>query len=141
MERQKTAVRYYSRSGNTAKIATAIAEECGCRAKKIPQPLTEPVDLLFLGAALYGGRLDAEVTTFLQSLEKDKVGRVAVFATSAISKKVYQLVCAELEGSGIETAADNFYCHGKFAFLHIGHPSEADEQAARDFARRVRQDA
>ena len=44
----KIAVRYYTKTGNTKKLAMAIAEAVGVEAKPISVPVDEPVDILFL---------------------------------------------------------------------------------------------
>ena len=45
----KIAVRYFSRGGNTKKLADAIAKAVGVDAETTSVPLTEDVDILFLG--------------------------------------------------------------------------------------------
>ena len=45
----KIAVRYYTKTGHTRKVAEAIAEAVGVKALPISEPLTEPADVLFLG--------------------------------------------------------------------------------------------
>ena len=49
----KIAVRYYTRSGNTQKLAEAVAAAVGVEALPVSEPLTEPVDVLFLGCSYY----------------------------------------------------------------------------------------
>lgn len=44
----KTAIRYFTRSGNTKKLADAIAGAVGVPALTVAEPLREPVDTLFL---------------------------------------------------------------------------------------------
>ena len=43
------AVRYYTKTGNTKKLADALAGELGVEARPISDPIVERVDLLFLG--------------------------------------------------------------------------------------------
>ena len=45
----KIAIRYYSKTGNTEKLAEAIGEAIGVAPKTIDEPLNEDVDILFLG--------------------------------------------------------------------------------------------
>ncbi len=52
----KTAVRYYSRTGNTKVIAEAIAPVAGCQAESIEVPLEGVTDILFLGGRFTGAR-------------------------------------------------------------------------------------
>ena len=50
------AVRYYSRSGNTKLVADAIAKAAGVKAVSTDSSeaqICEPVDVLFIGGALY----------------------------------------------------------------------------------------
>lgn len=56
------AVRYYSRSGNTKAVAEAIAKGAGVQAVSVDAAdakITEPVDVLFIGGALYAYGLDS----------------------------------------------------------------------------------
>ncbi len=46
-------VRYFSKSGNTRKLAEAIAEEAHCTAQDISVPLDGCADILFLGVAVF----------------------------------------------------------------------------------------
>lgn len=43
------AIRFYTRGGNTEKLAKAVEEVVGVQAKKVSEPLTEKVDTLLLG--------------------------------------------------------------------------------------------
>ena len=43
----KAAIRYYTRSGNTKKLADAISAAIGAEARTTAEPLTEDVDILF----------------------------------------------------------------------------------------------
>ena len=45
----KCAVRYYTKTGNTKRLAEAIANVVGVDALPISEPITEQVDILFLG--------------------------------------------------------------------------------------------
>ena len=69
----KTAVRYYTKTGNTKRLAEAVASAVGTEALPISTPITEPVDILFLGNSYYAFSIDPEVRTFIQSLDKSKV--------------------------------------------------------------------
>ena len=63
----KTAVRYDSRSGNTKALAEALARAAKVSAVPVDDPkaaLTEPVDLLFIGGALYAYGLDSHLKTY-----------------------------------------------------------------------------
>ena len=62
------AVRYYTKTGNTKKLAQAVADELGVEALPISEPIKEHVDLLFLGNSYYVFTIDPEVKAFVGSL-------------------------------------------------------------------------
>ena len=45
----KCAVRYYTKTGNTKKLAEVVAAALGVEALPISEPVSEQTDLLFLG--------------------------------------------------------------------------------------------
>ena len=47
------AVRYYTKTGNTKRLAETVAKELGVEALPINIPVDEKVDLLFLGNSYY----------------------------------------------------------------------------------------
>lgn len=70
-----TAVRYYTRSGNTRKLALTIADIAGVPAMDITCPLPEKVDTLFLGCSYYAFDVDEAVKRFLAA-NRDRIGRI-----------------------------------------------------------------
>ena len=100
----KNAVRYYSRSGNTRTAAEAIARAIGTDAVSVDSAsasLQEPVDVLFIGGALYAYGIDKHLKAYLGSLKKDQVKKAVVFSTSWISKHAIDLIKGELDRKGI----------------------------------------
>ena len=67
----KTAVRYYTKTGNTKRLAEAVANAVGAEALPLSSPIEEPVDLLFLGNSYYAFSIDPEVRSFIRSLDYD----------------------------------------------------------------------
>ncbi len=129
----KLAVRYYSRGGNTKKIAQAIAKAVGVEAKTVSEPLSEDVDILFLGSAPYAFDVDDEVKKFIGGIQVS-VGKVVNFSTSAVVKSTRKYVEKLLAEKNIPIAKEEFSCRGAFAMLHKGRPNETDLKAAADFA-------
>ena len=134
------AVRYHSRSGNTEKLALAIAEEVGVQAEKVSVPLTEKADLLFLGSALYAGSVDKAVKKFIVE-NKDNIGVIYNFSTSASPSTTYKSVKKIAAANGVAIAEQAFDCRGKFLFMHKGHPDATDTGNAAAFAKEVMQSA
>ena len=132
---KKFAVRYYTKTGNTKRLAEAIAEAVGVEALPISEPITEPVDILLLGNSFYAFNIDPEVRAFVLSLDKEKVGRIVNFGSAAMLNSTYKKVKAEADKVGIEMDKREFHCRGEFKGLHKGKPDEKDLKAAADFAR------
>ncbi len=128
------AVRYYSRGGNTKRVAQAIAKAAGADAKEYQAGITEPVDLLFLGGSVYGFGLDEATISFIASLDPALVKSVALFGTSAIVKSGNPEMAKLLEKRGIPVLENSFYCRGEFTIMHKGRPNAADLEKAAGFA-------
>ena len=132
----KVAVRYFSRGGNAAKLAQAIAAAVGVEALSLDSPLTEAVDVLFLGSSVYANGVDEQVKKFIAALDVP-VGRVVNFSTAAFVKSTYKQVGRLLREKGIAQAGAEFYCRGSFGPLHPGKPDQKDLAAAAAFAKNV----
>lgn len=130
----KYAVRFYTKTGNTKRLAQAIAKELGVEALPLTSPITEPVDILFLGNSYYAFTIDPEVRSFIASLSKDKVGKIVNFGSAALLNSTYKKVKAEAERVGIPMDEKEFHCKGEFKMLHKGKPDDNDLRAAAEFA-------
>lgn len=127
-----TAVRYYSRSGNTKLVADAIADALGVQAVSVDAPdaaLAEKVDTLFVGGALYAYGLDKHLKAYLDGIDPAKVGKAVAFSTSWISKHSLDLIKKALSVKGIAVADETFYVKNK--------ASDAQLEQARDFAKKM----
>ena len=132
------AVRFYTKTGNTKRLAEAVAKELGVQALPISTPIEEKVDILFLGNSYYAFSIDPEVRSFVASLSKEKVGKIVNFGSAAMLNSTYKKVRAEAAKVGIPLLDREFHCKGEFKGIHKGRPNEADLKAAADFARAVK---
>lgn len=137
-------VAYFSATGNTRKVALAIASELGVEAVGIDAlaRASEPIDLLILGGAVYanhGHGLHASLKGFIDGLDPSKVRRAAVFATGFIHSEAIAMMRWRLAARKIPVADDSFFCLGRFALFNMGHPGAADLDSARAFAKRLRE--
>lgn len=132
----KVAIRYFSRGGNTKKLADAIAKEVGVEAKTVSKPLTEDVDILFLGSSVYAYGVDDAVKEFISGIDV-KIGKVVNFSTAALIKSTYKQVAKLLAAKNIPLAKEEFACKGSFAMMHRGKPDDADCKAAAEFAKKI----
>ena len=131
----KYAVRYYTKTGNTKKLAEAIADALGVTAQPLSEPVKEAVDLLFFGNSYYAFNIDPEVRSFIRSLYKSKVGKIVNFGSAALLNSTFKRVKAEAEKAGIPMAYQEFHCRGEFKGVHKGRPNEEDLKAAAAFAK------
>ncbi len=133
----KIAVRYYTKTGNTRRLAQAIADALGVQALDISDPIDEKVDVLFLGNSYYAFTIDPEVRDFVRSLDPDKVGKIVNFGSAAMLNSTYKKVKAEADKVGIPMDEREFHCKGEFKGIHKGKPDEEDLKNAADFARKI----
>lgn len=125
------AVRYYSKSGNTAKIAEAVAQAAGTQALPIADGLKEPVDLLFLGGAPYAFHLAKPLRTFIAQLRPADVKTVCVFSTSGSPLGASQMIAKKCREAGLDVLEQEFHCVGSRADL------AEEKEKAQKFARAV----
>jgi len=131
-------VLYYSMTGNTKKMATAIAGELGVEAQSIKAVTAVPPDgLLFIGSGSYGDKHGEDLAKLIE--KSDFAGRkVALFGTSARGEgKEVQCMAEALKTKGANVIG-SYYTKGKaFVVVNIGHPNRADLDGARKFAREM----
>ena len=133
----KIAVRYYTKTGNTKRLAEAIAKAVGVEALPITAPVAESVDILFLGNSYYAFTIDPEVRRFVESLSKEKVGKIVNFGSAAMMNSTWKKVKAVADKVGIPMDEREFHCKGEFKGLHKGKPDESDLVAAAAFAKKI----
>jgi len=133
----KVAVRYYTKTGNTKRLAEAVANALGVEALPIAAPVTEAVDILFLGNSYYAFSIDPEVRAFVRSLDREKVGRIVNFGSAAMLNSTWKKVKAEADRVGIPMDEREFHCKGEFKGVHKGKPDGEDLKAAAEFAEKI----
>jgi len=133
----KTAVRYYTKTGNTKRLAEAVAQAIGVEALPLDAPIQEPVDVLFLGNSYYAFTIDPEVRAFIQKLDKEKVGKIVNFGSAAMLNSTYKKVKAEASKVGIPVDEREFHCKGEFKGVHKGRPNNEDLKAVAAFAKSI----
>lgn len=134
----KCKVVYASKTGNTKKVADAIASAIGIEAFPLDAfDATEACDLLFLGGAVYGGELSPEMKGFIESLDPKKVARVAVFCTAVMGEKANDLMKGLLYVRGIPVVQETLACKGKFLWMNRKCPNDVELARAREYAERM----
>lgn len=138
-EKYKYGVRYFSRTGHTKQIAEAMAEELGCEAVPTSERIRGYTDTLFLGGALYAGKIDESVKGFITRLDRRNVGKIILFGDAAIGdpcKKIRKI----LTDREMLAETETFTCKGSFKVIAKGHPNAEDLENAKAFARKWMQE-
>ena len=126
-------VRYWSRGGNTRRLAEAVAAAQRVQARSVEAPMEGRADVVFLCASVYAGSPDKQVLTFIRQNARD-IGKLVVLSTSASGKSTHAKIKAVAEDMGIQVADSFFHCPGAFMFMHRGRPNAQDCQKAAEFA-------
>lgn len=129
------AVRYYTRSGNTKRLAVAIAQAVAAEANDVGVALEEKADVLFLCCSYYAFDIDEAVKDFIVK-NKDNIGKIVCFGTSAMMKSMKKPVSKVAKTVGVTVADEEFHCRGQFGKIHKGRPNEDDLGRAAEFAKR-----
>ena len=132
----KIAIRYYTKTGNTKKLAEAIGSAINVEAKTVDEPLTEDIDILFLGSAVYAAGIDQKIKDFIKNINVN-VGEVVNFSSAALIESTYKQVKKEVEAKGLKMSENEFHCRGAFKFVHRGRPNDDDLRDVQEFAKRI----
>ena len=132
----KYAIRFFTRSGNTKKLADAAAEALSVPAKDITAPLDEKVDILFLGCSYYAFDVDEAVKHFIIE-NKENIGKIVCFGTSAMMKSMKKPVSKVAKNVGITVADEEFHCKGQFGKIHKNRPNAEDLEQISAFAKNI----
>ena len=132
----KAAIRYFTKTGNTKKLADAISQELGIEAKEISSHLEEKADILFLCNSVYWAGIDSKVKQFIDE-NKGNIGKVVNISTAALIKSSYPQIKKICEQSGVVVADDEFHCKGSFKVMHKGKADSEDIKAVKAFAKKM----
>lgn len=130
------AIRYYSKTGNTKKLAKAIEETLNVKAEDVSVKLTEDIDILFLGSSVYAAGVDNEIKKFINEINVN-IGKVVNFSTAAVVKSTKKQVEKLLKAKNIPMDPREFYCKGSFGPVHKGRPNKNDLENIKKFAKDI----
>ena len=138
----KTDVVFYSATGNTRKIAAAIAEAAKCEARQAQQdPPVIDADIIFVGGAVYATSdhdIHPSIRLFADRLKSASYsGQVALFATGFSRSDAIGRLRQAFRDRGLKVADESFFCKGKFLLFMQGHPDKQDLAEAKAFASKV----
>ncbi len=139
---------YSTKSGNTEKVAYAIAQELNCKFVKLDETdfstlSLEEYSLIFLGTWVRGGDPSPIMLKFLKQLKLPYGDRqFALFLTWAGGGKsdvlAFNRVKQILENKNQNLLDDYFKCFGKtFGFDRRDHPNQQDLSNAVAWAKKI----
>ena len=128
---------YFSATGNTRKVAEAIADELGVEAKNIKTVDTVAQDaFIFLGSGYYGAVLVKPIADFIER-NRLQGRKIALFGTSGFGwEKELSIMEKQISNKGVGVVG-RFNCFGRFSAVKIGHPTSEELDQAKTFARRI----
>lgn len=134
-------VLYASLTGNTRRVAKAIADELSCPALDVRReaiPDLSSVGLLVVGDGVYFGRPSPAMRRVVGALPDLAGTKAAVFGTYGAKPSQLSKLASTLSAQGAKVIGE-FSCPGRDWFvlglLQRGRPSLDDLAAARAFAR------
>lgn len=132
----KYAIRYFSQTGNTKKLADVIAKELGIEAKTVSEPLEEDVETLFLCSSVYWHGVNKNVKSFVAE-NASKIGTIVNVSTAAIIESTYAQMKKIAKKANVKLSEREFHCRGKFTALHSAHPNDEDLDNLKKFIKEV----
>jgi flavodoxin len=138
---------YHSLTGNTRKVAEAMAKELKAQPVAVRDVDTEEIqaaDLLFLGDGVYWNRPSRVMRRFVQNLPLLTGAKIVLFGTYGGWPHQLDWMTNHIQAKSGEILG-RFSCKGKdWAFLGLiarPHPTRIDLEAAAAFARKMRERA
>lgn len=132
----KYAIRFFTKTGNTKKLADVISAELGVEAKNVSEPLEENTDVVFLCSSVYWAGVNGSVKDFIKN-NASKIGTIVNVSTAALIESTYGQVKKVAAKSDVKVSEKEFHCRGKFAALHSSHPNTDDLEALKKFIKEV----
>lgn len=146
----KSAVIYYSETGNTEKVAKAIAGAIAGEIKRVEEVKPDELidyDLIFIGTPVHGSRPAKKIGDFLDKLPQLSGKKAAAFCTTHIGgdKMTFRIIKEKLEKRGV-IFIDSFSCLGWSRLIgnfgprifNRGCPNEEDLKKAVEFAKKIK---
>ncbi len=135
----KIEVRYYSKTGNSKKLANAIAEELKIEALDVNNNLSEDADILFICNSIYWAGIDGSVKKFVKE-NADKIKLLVNVSTAAIKKSSYAQMKKLAKDNNINLSDREFHAPGSFMGLHKGRPNDEDINKLKEFVKEIVED-
>jgi flavodoxin len=127
---------YFSRKGNTRKIAQAIASQIGVHVEDVETAQLLDDRFVFLGSGCYGSKPSHHITQFIENNTFESRD-IALFGTSASGEGKEVEEMQRLLKDKKAHIKGRFFCKGKFLFSNRDRPNEHDIADAKNFAQEM----
>ena len=132
----KMQVLYFSKAGNTEKMAQAIGKSQKAKSDKIPPAYpVEGQKLILIGLELGKGSVDKQVKDFINDLKPERTKNVAFFVTGNVS--ALEELKDILKHKGVNVLDDVYACEVKGWLFRSGKVTDEDIQAVVKWADKV----
>lgn len=148
-KKMKSIVIYYSETGNTKKVAKAIAESVAGELKSVEEAIPEELnayDFIFVGTPVHGSRPAKKISEFLDKLPQFPGKKRAAFCTMHLGgdKITFKIIQDKFNKKGINFTG-GFSCLGLSHLVanfgpkkfNKGRPNDEDLKKAALFAKKV----
>jgi flavodoxin len=146
----KPAVVYSTRSGNTKKVAEAIAHELNCPCFRITKHSDfsatnlNDFDTVFLGTGIYKGQPHADLLNYLKNTTISGKKQFALFITcfgwgkGIADKNTIDILQRILESKGQRVLGNSYSCFGGgLGLIKRGHPNMNELKEAGKWAKEL----
>ncbi len=136
---KKFEVLYYSKTGNTKKVAGVIANKLGVIPESIKdQLIITKGTMVFLGCAMYAAKVPKQITEFIEK-NNFKGREVALFGTSGSGKGLQLDEIEKLLKEKGAIVKGKYDCQGSSFFIfNYSHPNDDELLEAERFAERMK---
>ncbi len=130
-------VLYYSRGGNTRKLADVIAGELGVKACDIRYSSPDPyAQVILIGSGIYGAKPGDDMERFV-GMSDFRGQKVAIFSTSwRTGESGFDSIATALRQKGA-ILMQGYHCKGRAGIFNLGHPNREEFDGARSYARNI----
>ncbi len=146
----KAIVLFSTKSGNTQKVAQAIAQELSCPCIKVTKGFDASIvnldnfDLMFIGTGIYKGQPHEDLLNYLQETSLNNKKEFALFMTcfgwgkGIADKNVIDTLTNVLNAKGQQLLPNTYSCFGGgLGFVKRGHPDKQELNAAKKWAKEL----
>jgi flavodoxin I len=132
----KFQVIYFSRRGNTKKVAEAIASELSVKTEDVKDAKLNDDAFVFLGSGCYGSKPAKIMTKFIED-NNFSSRNVALFGTSGGGEGLEVKEMENILNNKKANIKGKFFCKGKFLLVNRGRPNDEDLYEAKKFAKNM----